>query len=138
MRTNRPKIIEYFKGEPPDKSIYLAHKALEQIMILWHNKISQYRLNLLSENTMRGSIDYNVIVEIPEEAHVCSDQRIYIVNEKRYCQQLGYNMDDRVWIGKAVSDHTMHPNDNYKERYRDSLQSVTHLNLPEYTPQIVK
>ena len=85
---------------------------------------------------MRGSIDYNVIVEIPEDAHVCSDQRIYIVNEKRYYQQLGYNMDDRVWIGKAVSDHTMHPNDNYKERYRDSLQSVTHLNLPEYTLRV--
>lgn len=82
---------------------------------------------------MRGSIDYNVIVDIPEEAHVCSDKRVYVVIEKRYYQQLGYNLDNRLWIGKSISGEKMHPNSNYKERYHEELQGVQHLNVPQYT-----
>ena len=81
---------------------------------------------------MRGSIDYNIIVDIPADAHVCSDNRLYVVIEKRYYQQLGYNLDHRMWIGKAISEKQMHPNDTYKEKYRETLEGVQHLNLPEY------
>ena len=85
---------------------------------------------------MRGSIDYNIIVDIPADAHVCSDNRVYVVIEKRYYQQLGYNLDHRMWIGKAISEKQMHPNDTYKEKYRETLEGVQHLNLPEYTLRI--
>ena len=81
---------------------------------------------------MKKSIDYNVIVDIPEGAHVCSDNRVYVVLEKRYYQKLGYNMDNRLWLGKAISDKKMHPNNDYKERYRDKLAGIGHLNLPQY------
>ncbi len=88
------------------------------------------------EDIMRGSIDYNIIVDIPEDAHVCSDHRVYVVIEKRYYQQLGYNLDDRLWIGKAISETKMHPNGNFKERYRTQLKEIQHLNLPDYTLRI--
>ena len=85
---------------------------------------------------MRSSIDYNILVDLPENAHICSDHRVYIVLEKRYYQQLGYNLDSRLWLGKAVSEKQMHPNENYKERYREQLEGIQHLNLPEYTKRL--
>ena len=63
---------------------------------------------------MRKGTDYNVIVDIPEGAHKCKDNRVYVVLEKRYYQDLGFNMDSRAWLGKAVNDTQMHPNNIYK------------------------
>ena len=81
---------------------------------------------------MRNGTDYNIIVPIPEGAHRCSDNRVYVILEKRYYQDLRYNMDSRAWIGKAVSDTEMHPNNNYKTLFAENLKSVGHINLPQY------
>ena len=81
---------------------------------------------------MKNGTDYNIIVPIPQDAHRCSDNRVYVILEKRYYQDLRYNMDSRAWIGKAISDTEMHPNNNYKELYPDTLTSIAHINLPQY------
>lgn len=81
---------------------------------------------------MKNGTDYNIIVPIPQDAHRCSDNRVYVILEKRYYQDLRYNMDSRAWIGKAISDTEMHPNNNYKELYPDTLKSIAHINLPQY------
>lgn len=81
---------------------------------------------------MRRGTDYNVLVDIPSEAHRCSDDRVYVVLEKRYFEDVKYNKDDRAWLGKAVSDTQMHPNDTYKMLYPEGLKSVPHPNLPVY------
>ena len=81
---------------------------------------------------MRNGTDYNVLVDIPEGAHRCADNRVYIVLEKRYYEDLQYNMDSRAWLGKAVSDKQMHPNNNYKTMFPEKLKSVGHINLPIY------
>ena len=85
---------------------------------------------------MRRGTDYNILVDIPPEAHRCSDNRVYVVLEKRYFKELKYNKDDRAWLGKAVSDTQMHPNDTYKMLYPEGLESVPHLNLPTYVKHI--
>ena len=81
---------------------------------------------------MKSGTDYNILVPIPEGAHRCSDNRVYVVLEKRYYQDLRYNMDSRAWIGKAVSDTEMHPNNNYKTLFFENMKSVGHINLPQY------
>lgn len=81
---------------------------------------------------MKNGTDYNIIVDIPEDAHTCKDNRVYVVLEKRYYPDLRYNMDNRAWLGKAVSDTRMHPNNNYKMLYPEKLKSVGHINLPTY------
>ena len=81
---------------------------------------------------MKKGTDYNVIVDIPEGAHKCKDGRVYVVLEKRYYQDLHYNMDNRAWLGKAVSDTHMHPNNIFKEMYPEKLEGVSYLNLPVY------
>ena len=85
---------------------------------------------------MRKGTDYNILVDIPEGAHKCSDNRVYIVLEKRYFKDVQYNKDDRAWLGKAVSDTQMHPNETYKIMYPESLKSVPHLNLPVYVKHV--
>lgn len=85
---------------------------------------------------MRRGTDYNILVDIPPEAHRCSDDRVYIVLEKRYFKDVKYNKDDRAWLGKAISDTQMHPNDTYKSLYPEGLKSVLHLNLPTYVKHI--
>ena len=85
---------------------------------------------------MRRGTDYNILVDIPPEAHRCSDNRVYIVLEKRYFKDLKYNKDDRAWLGKAVSDTQMHPNNTYKMLYPEGLKSVPHLNLPTYVKHV--
>ena len=62
---------------------------------------------------MRRGTDYNILVDIPPGAHRCSDDRVYVVLQKRYLKDLKYNKDERAWLGKAVSDTQMHPNDTY-------------------------
>ena len=81
---------------------------------------------------MKKGTDYNILVDIPQGAHRCSDNRVYIVLEKRYFKEFHYNKDDRAWLGKAVNDTQMHPNETYKMMYPESLKSVSHLNLPVY------
>ena len=81
---------------------------------------------------MRNGTDYNVLVDIPKGAHRCADNRVYVVLEKRYYEDLRFNMDSRAWIGKAVNDTQMHPNNTYKSLYPDRLRSVGHINLPIY------
>ena len=81
---------------------------------------------------MRNGTDYNILVDIPEGAHRCADNRVYIVTEKRYYEDLRFNMDRRAWLGKAVNDTQMHPNNAYKAMYPDKLKSVGHINLPVY------
>ena len=81
---------------------------------------------------MKKGTDYNVIVDIPKGAHKCKDGRVYVVLEKRYYQDLHYNMDNRAWLGKAVSDTHMHPNNIFKEMYPEKLEGVSYLNLPVY------
>ena len=73
---------------------------------------------------MKKGTDYNIIVDIPAEAHRCSDNRVYVVLEKRYYKDLKFNMDSRAWLGKAISDTQMYPNATYKILYPDSLKSV--------------
>lgn len=85
---------------------------------------------------MRRGTDYNILVDIPPEAHRCSDDRVYVVLEKRYFKDVKYNKDDRAWLGKAVSDTQMHPNDIYKTLYPEGLKSVPHLNLPAYVKRM--
>ena len=85
---------------------------------------------------MRSGTDYNVIVPIPDDAHVCKDHRVYVVEQKIYYKDLQYNMDTRIWLGKAISDKEMHPNNNYKEKYPDVFRSITHLHLPQYVKHI--
>ena len=85
---------------------------------------------------MRNGTDYNILVDIPEGAHRCSDDRVYIVIEKRYFKEHKYNKDEREWIGKAVNEHQMHPNNTYKLRYPELLKSVPHLNVPVYVKQV--
>lgn len=85
---------------------------------------------------MKRGTDYNVLVDIPEGAHRCSDNRVYVVLEKRYYKDLKFNMDNRAWLGKAVSDTQMHPNDTYKHLYPENLKSVAHLNLPTYVKRV--
>ena len=85
---------------------------------------------------MRKGTDYNVIVDIPEGAHKCKDNRVYVVLEKRYYQDLGFNMDSRAWLGKAVNDTQMHPNNIYKALYPENLRSVEHMNLPIYVKRV--
>lgn len=85
---------------------------------------------------MRKTYDKNVIVPVPENAHICSDHRVYVVLESRYYPDLKYNMDRRMWIGKAVNETEMHPNDTYKVNYSDKLAEITHLNLPVYHKKI--
>ena len=85
---------------------------------------------------MRNTYDLNTVVPIPDDAHVCSDHRVYIVTERRYYPDLKYNMDRRMWIGKAVSDTHMHPSNTYKYNFPDKLSDITHLNLPVYHKKI--
>lgn len=85
---------------------------------------------------MRKTIDENVIVPIPEKAHTCSDHRVYIVTKSIYYSDLKYNMDQRLWIGRAINDREMHPNDTYKRNYPDELNKVMHLNLPVYHKRV--
>lgn len=85
---------------------------------------------------MRSGTDYNVLVDIPEGAHRCADDRVYIVLEKRYYEDLRYNMDSRAWLGKAVNDKQMYPNSNYKAMYSEKLKSVVHINLPIYVKRM--
>ena len=75
---------------------------------------------------MKSGTDYNILVPIPEGVHRCSDNRVYVVLKKRYYQDLRYNMDSRAWIGKAVSDTEMHPNNNYKTLFFENMKSVGH------------
>ena len=81
---------------------------------------------------MRRGTDYNILVDIPPDAHRCSDNRVYVVLEKRYFKDVQYNKDDRAWLGKAVSDTQMHPNETYKIMYPETLKGVPHLNVPIY------
>lgn len=85
---------------------------------------------------MRKGTDYNILVDIPPKAHRCSDNRVYVVLEKRYFKESQYNKDDRAWLGKAVSDTQMHPNDTYKALYPEGLKAVPHLNLPTYVKRM--
>lgn len=85
---------------------------------------------------MRKRIDENVIVPIPENAHKCSDNRVYIVTKSIYYSDLKYNMDKRLWIGRAINDKEMHPNDTYKRNYPEELSKVVHLNLPAYHKRV--
>jgi hypothetical protein len=85
---------------------------------------------------MRNGTDYNILVDIPEEAHRCSDNRVYVVVQKRYFKEHKYNKDEREWIGKAVNEHQMHPNNTFKLRYPELLKSVPHLNVPVYVKQV--
>lgn len=85
---------------------------------------------------MRKGTDYNILVDIPADAHRCRDNRVYVVLEKRYFKDVQYNKDDRAWIGKAVSDTQMHPNDTYKMMYSENLKAVPHLNLPVYVKRV--
>lgn len=85
---------------------------------------------------MRRGTDYNILVDIPPGAHRCSDDRVYVVLQKRYFKDLKYNKDERAWLGKAVSDTQMHPNDTYKMLYPEELKSVPHLNLPTYVKRV--
>ena len=81
---------------------------------------------------MRRGTDYNILVDIPADAHRCSDNRVYVVLEKRYFKDVQYNKDERAWLGKAVSDTQMHPNETYKIMYPEALKGVPHLNVPIY------
>ena len=81
---------------------------------------------------MRRGTDYNILVDIPPDAHRCSDNRVYVVLEKRYFKDVKYNKDDRAWLGKAVSDTQMHPNETYKIMYPETLKGIPHLNVPIY------
>lgn len=85
---------------------------------------------------MRKGTDYNILVDIPEGAHRCIDNRVYIVLEKRYFKDFQYNKDDRAWLGKAVSDTQMHPNNTYKMMFPEKLKAVPHLNLPVYVKRV--
>lgn len=85
---------------------------------------------------MRNTYDLNIVVPIPEDAHICSDHRVYVVTQRRYYPDLKYNMDRRMWIGKAISDTHMHPNNTYKYNFPDKLSDITHLNLPVYHKKI--
>ena len=80
----------------------------------------------------KKNTDYNVIVPIPKGGHICKDNRVYVVLKKRYYTDLGYNMDKRAWLGQAISDTEMHPNDTYKTMYPEEIRKITHLNLPQY------
>ena len=80
----------------------------------------------------RSAYDTNIIVKIPEGAHICGDKRVYIVTESRYYKDLQYNMDVKVWLGKAISDKEMHPSQDYKRLYPNELKKIPHLNLPHY------
>ena len=64
----------------------------------------------------------NIIVPVPSEAHVLgSDNRVYIVREKRYMKDRQYNIDKRDFIGKLndTSQETMNPNTLYSVLYPD-------------------
>ena len=45
-------------------------------------------------------------------------------------------MDSRAWLGKAVNDTQMHPNNIYKTLYPENLRSVEHMNLPIYVKRV--
>ena len=85
---------------------------------------------------MKSGTDFNIIVNVPENAHICSDNRIYIVQEKRYYSDLKYNMDKKVWIGKYIGSSQMHPNDNYKELFPETIREIDHLSLPTYVKRV--
>jgi len=80
----------------------------------------------------RARYDLNTLVAIPNDAHVCADKRVYVVEEKRYYQKLHFNMDKKTWIGRAVSDTQMHPSQFYEVLYPNGLKNVKHLNQPVY------
>ena len=94
--------------------------------------IFKYFLRFIIVYVYTPTTDYNILVDIPPGAHRCSDNRVYIVLEKRYFKDVQYNKDDRAWLGKAVSDTQMHPNETYKIMYPESLKSVPHLTVPIY------
>ena len=96
-----------------------------------YNCLVSSGLNEMEDFLVRSGTDYNVIVPIPDDAHVCKDHRVYVVEQKIYYKDLQYNMDTRIWLGKAISDKEMHPNNNYKEKYPDVFRSITHLHLPQ-------
>ena len=78
----------------------------------------------------------NIIVPIPEGAHICGDQRVYLDRTKKYYPELRYNMNDRLWLGKAISETEMHPNETYRENYPEIFASLPHLNLPIYVKRV--
>ena len=66
---------------------------------------------------MSNSLNRNVIVEIPSEAHVVpSTQRVW-VQKGTTIDKKGHSRPVCVTIGKAFSDHQMYPNSNYMILY---------------------
>ena len=85
---------------------------------------------------MKHRYNLNVVVPIPDGGHICKDQRVYIDQEKVYYPDLKYNMNKRIWVGKAISETQMHPNETYQEQFPTEYAAITHLNLPIYSKRV--
>ena len=83
-------------------------------------------------------IDYNAIVPIPEEANHPrkAGGRVFLVTRKNYIVDKQYNSDQRISLGKSISDTEMHPNDNYKILYPDEFNK--HVPYAKQLPDVTK
>jgi len=60
----------------------------------------------------------DVVVGIPTDAHISfSTKRVYVITQKNYRRDKGYNQDSRKVIGTCINSTEMHPNANFKELY---------------------
>lgn len=48
---------------------------------------------------MRRGTDYNILVDIPPEAHRCSDDRVYVVLDKMRRMSSTIRMTGMAWQG---------------------------------------
>lgn len=68
----------------------------------------------------------DIVVKIPKEAHISfSTKRVYIITQKNYRRDKGYNQDSRKIIGTYINSEEMHPNANFKELYPAQWAEVT-------------
>ena len=90
--------------------MYVKNNSL--FLALFWSIISSRRVDHMS-----NSLNRNVIVEIPSEAHVVpSTQRVW-VQKGTTIDKKGHSRPVCVTIGKAFSDHQMYPNSNYMILY---------------------
>ena len=68
----------------------------------------------------------DIVVKIPAEAHIAySSKRVYLIVQKNYRRDKGYNQDSRKVIGTYINPGEMHPNANFKEFYPAQWEEAT-------------
>lgn len=73
----------------------------------------------------------NVLVPIPQDAYVIkSTAQVFQVASSVYHPEKGYATTSKLFIGKAVSETSMHPNVNYALKYPGSFREAAGEDVP--------